>query len=160
MTNLQNGEFAQMVAAITPPQTSTATIRVAVLHSGDGPDTGPNTGGMEVVYRHNLTENRLPDFADIPEFDLLLADMPDPVGRAPDMVLRFLRVRRPAFVILSRRALGRPFYDAAWGFGYETQGNVRNGVVIGTPDRRIVIENPRGFGALARRLVARLRRGG
>lgn len=144
-----NGEFGQLVRAIMTNTSESATPQVAVLHSGDGRDWET---GLEVVYTQDLSEHRLPEFDDIPWFDLLIAEMPDPVGSGPDMVLRFLRVRRPAFVILTQRALGRAFYQEARRLGYEVN-NTRNGVVLGTlePMER------GGLGALARKVAGRLR---
>ena len=103
-----------------PPPPSAIT-RVADLYSGDGRlGRAAEGAGFNVVYRiqpESATE--VFDFADIPPFDIVTANMPDGDNERADaleFVMRFLRVRRPDTFLMM-------------GTGWNTNGTAFTGLV-------------------------------
>ena len=67
----------------------------------DGFGLSENLEGVELVYTRELSEPGLLDFDQIPQFNLLTAVLPNPLGEALETVFRFLRVRRPVMFVLN-----------------------------------------------------------
>ena len=109
--------FPTTVARVLKPSPSRSnTRRVADLFCGTGETTiGARAEGLEVVYAEDpdatsreayksntglvpSEPNEQIDFDKIPDFGLLVSQVPD--DRAFERVLRFLRVRRPSLFLL------------------------------------------------------------
>ena len=102
--NQPSQEFLDLVDEMTAPRPSpSATIRVAEVHFG-GAGLAPaiEAAGMSIVASLDGTRD-LPNFGMMPEFDLVITDVPPTENGWTDAIqflLRFLRVRRPvAFVV-------------------------------------------------------------
>ena len=101
-----------------PEASPSGKLRVADLLCGTGGlSQAAQEAGMEVVYAHDPNkrartayqkkiglapdENELPNFENIPAFDVVLATLPkDNIEAAIGFVLRYLRVRRPDTFVL------------------------------------------------------------
>ena len=113
-------ELTRAVFRPGPNPSPSGQLRVANLYSGDGFIAQVAVeAGMEVSYAHDpgarsrtrtayekkiglvVNDAELPNFAHIPAFDLVLAELPKgKVDEALAFVMRFLRVRRPATFVL------------------------------------------------------------
>ena len=114
---------ARAISAPIPPEPS-ATLRVAVLYSGDGRlGQAAEEAGLDVVYSHDPeTHDDYLDFDDIPIFDLVTATVGDRREDVLQFALRFLRIRRPVSFLLTGAAI-RP--DAEAQFLRATQDKTR-----------------------------------
>ena len=114
-------QFANVVDALmrpAPPPPSTVT-RVADLYPADGRlGNAAQNAGFDVVYQiEPKNSQEIFDFADVPPFDVVTANMPDGDNERADaleFVLRFLRVRRPETFLMM-------------GMGWNTNGRVFTG---------------------------------
>ena len=122
-------QFANVVDALmrpSPPIPSTMT-RVADLYPADGRlGNAAQNAGFDVVYQiEPKNSQEIFDFADVPPFDVVTANMPDDDNERADaleFVLRFLRVRRPEIFLMM-------------GMGWNTNGTVFTGLVRGKTGR-------------------------
>ena len=161
-----NEDFLNTVdAVLTTSASPSATLRVADLHYGTRSlGWAIEEDGTEVVYTQDGKAG-LPDFQNIPTFDLVVVNMPrdpDELADALEFALRFLRVRQPAAFILVGLAEGtefpQPVADELARRSYRTSvedGSAFVGTLDGpsTPEVRVVV------GRLARSIYARMRRG-
>lgn len=128
-------EFLEFFDALTVSRRSpSATVRVAEVHFGDR-SLAPaiEAAGMEVAASLDGKRER-PDFDVMPEFDLVVASVPD----SPDeweesvrFIMRFLRVRRPeAFVILGcmEDILKDSMDSVSEPYGYEVSQSRKDGI--------------------------------
>ena len=114
MTNVNLGpEFNRTVDALVrarPDPTASAHIRVAELHSGQSFAPALRGAGVSIVhsYRPILAHDRL-DFKQIPEFDLVVADVSaSGADLMLESVFRFLWVRRPPAFVLTGAGVADP----------------------------------------------------
>ena len=87
---------------LRPESPPSDTLRVASLYSGGRIHAAVKGLGLDVVWEHQPTDTRRPDFEQIPPIDFLVATVPDDQKAAIDYVLRYLRVRRPWVFLLVR----------------------------------------------------------
>ena len=124
-------EFLDLLDALTlqepTPAGNPLSIRMAEVHfggRGEGLARAIESARMTLVASLDGDKN-LPDFDTMPEFDLVIANVPlEPSEweRATDYVMRFVRVRRPvAFVILGcmEEELRRLMQNKSQGYGYD-----------------------------------------
>ena len=123
-------EFRDLLDEITDPTPAPADVLRAVSLLPDPPsrelEHAARAAGIEIVHRHTVGD--LPDFTQIPTYDVVLTALPDDRQERPasvDFMLRFIRGRRPlAFVALGQgTANSINLIDGAMEpFGYRVEG--------------------------------------
>jgi hypothetical protein len=146
--NPLHGRFDEMLDTflLKPESTPSATYRVADLYSGTGEiSEAVREVGLDVVWRHQPDDRDNPDFAQIPDFDILTATLPDDQRAGLERALRFLRVRRPwAFVLVGEEEDAEFLWrlqDKTHRLGYEINRTSGDGLafLIGTLGRDLPV---------------------
>ena len=137
-------EFLSLVDEMTTPApTPSATIRVAEFHFGEnGLAPIVKVAGLEVVASLDAARE-IPNFEAMPEFDVVVAEIPDSPKawpQATDYLIRFLFVRRPmAFAILGSMESGlqTEASQVAEPYGYEVSLSQLDGLdfILGISER-------------------------
>lgn len=93
--------FHQFLAR--PESPPSEALRIASLYHGGRVSEAVEELGFSFVWKHSPRNTRLPNFDRIPPVDFLVASLPENRKAGVDVVLRYLRVRRPWVFLITHR---------------------------------------------------------
>lgn len=123
---------------LRPSSPPSDILRVASLYHGGAVSAAVEELGFEFVWEHYPSDTGPPNFDNVPFIDFLVATIPDPQGDAIDLVMRYLRVRRPWVFLLVREdedaTLLWRMQEGTHRLGYFVSRNVSGGMsfLVGT----------------------------
>lgn len=149
---------------LRPASPPSDTLRVASLHHGGKVSKAVEGLGFDFVWEHYPSDTGPPNFDNVPFIDFLIATIPDPQDKAIDLVIRYLRVRRPWVFLLVREGedatLLWRMQESTSRLGYFVSRTVQGGMsfLVGTLGEDLPIQD--GGESLVGRIIRECAGGG